>query len=79
MMRFFKQYEFSFIQLPAAEKLTTAMIRGDDPEPVISAWADRFTLDYLKTMYGLYASQNKLTSFWQEFMLQVAPKGEPIV
>jgi predicted phage terminase large subunit-like protein len=25
-------------------------------------------------MYSLYASQNKLTSFWQEFMLVIAPK-----
>ncbi len=71
---FFKQYEFNFIQLPAAEKLTAAMIRGDDPTPIVSAWKDRFTLKYLSTMYGLYASQNKLTSFWQEFMLEIAPK-----
>ena len=71
---FFKQYEFSFIQLPAAENLTAAMLKGDSNEPLVSAWADRFTKDYLKTMYGMYASQNKLTSFWQEFMLQIAPK-----
>jgi len=71
---FFKQFEFAFIQLPAAENLTTAMMRGEDNQPLVSAWHDRFTKQYLRSMYGLYASQNKLTSFWQEFMLQVAPK-----
>ena len=71
---FFKQYEFAFIQLPAAENLTAAIIKGESDEPLISAWSDRFTVSYLRTMYGLYASQNKLTSFWQEFMLQIAPK-----
>jgi len=50
------------------------MIKGESDEPIISAWTDRFTLGYLRTMYGLYKSQNKLTSFWQEFMLQIAPK-----
>jgi len=71
---FFKQFEFSFIQLPAAEELSTNMLRGESKRPIISAWKDRFTPMYLKSMYGLYASQDKLTSFWQEFMLQVAPK-----
>ena len=71
---FFKQFEFQFIQLPAAEHLTDAMVRGASDEPLISAWSDRFTPEYLRKMYGLYASQNKVTSFWQEFMLQIAPK-----
>jgi len=71
---FFKQYEFKFIQLPAAEHLTEAMIKGESDEEIISAWSDRFTLKYLRTMYGLYASQGKTTAFWQEFMLQIAPK-----
>ncbi len=71
---FFKQYEFKFIQLPAAEVLTAGMIRGNDDTPLISAWSDRFTAKFLRTMYGLYASQHKTPSFWQEFMLQIAPK-----
>jgi len=71
---FFKDFEFSFIQLPAAENLTTAIIKGTSDEELVSAWSDRFTTKYIRTMYGLYASQNKLTSFWQEFQLQVAPK-----
>jgi len=71
---FFKQNEFQFIQLPAAEHLTEDMIKGKSDEPIVSAWSDRFDLNYLRTMYSLYASQNKLTSFWQEFMLQIAPK-----
>jgi len=70
----FMEYEFQFIQLPAAEELTEDMILGKDKRDITSAWSDRFTLKYLKTMYGLYKSQNKLTSFWQEFMLQIAPK-----
>ncbi len=71
---FFKQFEFQFIKLPAAEHLTEAMIKGESDEPIISAWSDRFTIEYLRTMYGMYKSQDKLTSFWQEFMLQIAPK-----
>ena len=71
---FFKENEFHFIQLPAAEKLTESMIKGTSDEPIISAWTDRFTIKYLRQMYSLYASQGKLTSFWQEFMLVIAPK-----
>ena len=73
---FFKQYEFAFIQLPAAENLNLAIIKGESKEKIISAWTDRFTVKYLRMMYGMYASQNRLTSFWQEYMLQIAPKED---
>ena len=66
--------EFKFIKLPAAEHLTLEMITGESDEKIVSAWTDRFTIDYLRSMYKLYASNNRLTSFWQEFMLQIAPK-----
>jgi len=73
---FFKQYEFAFLQLPAAENLTLGMIKGTTRDKIISAWSDRFTVGYLRMMYGMYASQDKLTSFWQEYMLQIAPKED---
>ena len=68
--------EFKFIKLPAAENLTLDMINGTSKEPIVSAWSDRFTIEYLRSMYKLYASNNRLTSFWQEFMLQIAPKED---
>lgn len=75
LVKLLENPKFVFIQLPAAEELTLEMLK-DKNVNVISAWSDRFTKKYLLDMYDLYKGAGRTTAFWQEFMLQIAPKED---
>jgi len=68
LMNLVESEDWDTLQLPVAEEYPPQV-----GKPLVSAWSDRFTADYLRTVYNMYKNQGRVNSFYQEMMLVVTP------
>lgn len=68
LMNLVESDQWDTIQLPVAEEYPPK-----PGKPLVSAWSDRFTKEYLRTIYSMYKDQGRINSFYQEMMLVVTP------
>lgn len=68
LMNLVNSDKWTTLQLPVAEQYPV-----DQGHKIESAWADRFTPEYIKEVYEMYLEQGKVNSFYQEMMLVVTP------
>ena len=57
--------------LPVAEDFPP-----EDWSKLVTSWKDRFTPEFVKSIYEMYKNQGKEKSFYQEYMLEVTPQDD---
>jgi len=59
------------LQLPVAEEFPP-----DDWNNLVTSWEDRFTKEYVRSVYEDLKDKGRERSFYQEYMLEVTPKDD---